>query len=60
MISVDRKKCIYCGGCVSVCPKNALTLKETYIECDPNLCISCGTCALFCPVKAIEVEGKNV
>jgi ferredoxin len=55
MIKVDKTKCIYCGGCTSVCPKHALTLMETYIECDPKKCICCGACAKFCPAGAITV-----
>ncbi|RLG22003.1 ferredoxin [Candidatus Micrarchaeota archaeon] len=61
MIKVDREKCIYCGGCVSVCPVNALTLLETRIDCDAKKCINCGICERFCPVGAIKVikGGEN-
>ena len=58
-VKVDRNKCIYCGGCVSVCPVNALTLKETRIEADANKCIDCGACIKFCPVGAIEKVEKQ-
>ena len=53
-VRADRLKCIYCGGCVSVCPVNALTLKENRIECDDSKCINCGACIKFCPPGAMK------
>jgi len=53
--SLDSSKCIYCAGCVSVCPVLALTLDETKILCDEGKCIACGTCEKGCPVAAIKI-----
>lgn len=53
MITVDRNKCIYCGGCVGICPVNAMTLEETYITIS-DACIDCNLCVKFCPVGALE------
>ena len=53
-VLADRKKCIYCGGCTSVCPVNALTLHENRLECDPKKCIDCGSCIKFCPAGALS------
>ncbi|MEM0372738.1 MAG: 4Fe-4S binding protein [archaeon] len=53
-VIADRNKCIYCGGCVSVCPANALTLKEVRIECDAKKCVDCGSCIKFCPAGALS------
>ncbi len=55
MWSIDRKKCLTCGACVSVCPTIALELKHK-IECDEKLCTLCSICEKICPVKAIKVE----
>ena len=55
--SIDNKKCLRCGGCVSVCPFAALELKEK-VSNDKELCTLCGTCEKACPVGAIKVE-KN-
>ncbi|HDN95470.1 MAG: ferredoxin [Thermoplasmata archaeon] len=55
MVKVDYDKCLYCGGCVGVCPVNAITLYETRIEISDD-CINCMTCVKFCPVGAI-MEG---
>jgi digeranylgeranylglycerophospholipid reductase len=56
MITVDRRRCAYCGGCVSVCPVEALTLAETRIVVDES-CIDCGDCVLACPMGALRSEG---
>jgi len=54
MIKVDTNKCLYCGGCVSVCPTGALELKETKIIWNKDKCINCGACTKFCPVGALS------
>jgi len=52
----DEKKCAWCGGCVAVCPTNAITLQGRGIEVDDN-CNGCGICLWFCPVGAmVEVK----
>ena len=53
--SIESRKCIRCGGCVSVCPFGALELKEQILH-DGSLCTNCGICQNVCPVKAIKVE----
>jgi ferredoxin len=55
MWSIDRDKCMACGGCVSVCPRGALELKEEIIH-DKKLCILCKSCEKTCPVNAIKIE----
>ena len=52
-ISIDEKKCCYCGGCVGVCPEDALVLKETELKIDRDRCTLCGNCLIFCPVRAL-------
>lgn len=55
VVNVDKTKCIYCGGCVSVCPVNALTLREVAIYCDEK-CTNCEICVKFCPVGALSIK----
>ena len=55
---VDKGKCMWCGGCVSVCPVQALELRETAIYIDEGKCIDCGNCEKICPVGAIKVVKK--
>ena len=52
-ITVDRAKCMYCGACVSVCPKEAMFLDETEVLIEKDLCIKCGFCIRECPMGAI-------
>lgn len=51
---VDRSRCLYCGGCVGVCPVLALELEETILTVDEGKCTRCGFCVKFCPVGAIR------
>ncbi|MGM0468486.1 MAG: FAD-dependent oxidoreductase [Promethearchaeati archaeon] len=65
---VKTEDCIGCGKCESVCPYNAIELKETLLEFEDisikvkkstvnsALCKGCGTCAATCPVGAISVK----
>jgi ferredoxin len=54
-IDIDRSKCCYCGGCVGVCPADALELRDTILCVDEEKCTKCGTCVKFCPVDAISL-----
>jgi digeranylgeranylglycerophospholipid reductase len=52
MVIIDPNRCTYCGGCVSVCPVEALTLAETRLLVSAQ-CIDCGDCVPACPVGAL-------
>ena len=52
----EKKDCCGCGACVSVCPQNAVCLKEDgegffYPRIDDNKCVRCGSCLRTCPIK---------
>jgi len=53
---VDRKKCLSCGGCISVCPQDALSMEGMKAQVEDNKCISCAICIRICPVGAISGE----
>ena len=57
MVIIDQDRCAYCGGCVSVCPEEALTLAETRLVVNED-CIDCGDCVIACPVGALQPEGS--
>ena len=54
-IKINHDKCCYCGGCVGLCPQNALELQETILAVDEKKCNECKICMKFCPVGAIEL-----
>jgi len=59
----DEEKCMGCGGCASVCPSDAIEVKDIVenksgkriLTHFPDKCIFCGQCEANCPV-----EGKGI
>jgi electron transfer flavoprotein alpha subunit len=54
--NIDKKKCLTCGGCISVCPQDAISWIGNKAEVNPEKCISCTICIRTCPVGAISEE----
>ncbi|MFW9820998.1 MAG: 4Fe-4S binding protein, partial [Candidatus Thorarchaeota archaeon] len=66
---LDRTKCVGCGTCARVCPKEAISrgpvaaarrfpnmediIPEIY---DPEKCVFCGTCVVMCPFSALSIK----
>lgn len=53
MIRINWECCLHCGGCVGLCPVDALTLYGVRLEVS-EACTDCGICVRFCPVEALE------
>jgi len=53
---VDEKECLACGGCISVCPKDAVSMYGGRAFVTEDKCICCGICIKICPVGAIKEE----
>jgi len=54
-INVDFDLCIHCGGCISLCPTDALHMNEEFkLEYSEEKCISCFLCIDACPRFALE------
>ena len=53
---VDENQCLSCGGCVSVCPQDAISMKNLIAYVDSGKCISCEICVNTCPIGAISME----
>ncbi|MFX1573296.1 MAG: 4Fe-4S binding protein [Promethearchaeota archaeon] len=66
---LDRTKCVGCGTCARVCPKEAIsrgpvaaarrfpTMEEIIPEIyDPEKCVFCGTCVTMCPFSALTLK----
>lgn len=54
MINLPKQKCYGCMGCVNVCPKDAIFMKEDscgfrYPKVNYEKCINCGLCIKVCP-----------
>jgi len=58
MVTVDVRRCAYCGSCVSVCPVNALDLQETRLVVSEE-CIECNLCLSACPMGALSPAGEQ-
>jgi len=54
---VERELCLACGGCISVCPQDAITMIAWKASVNKENCISCEICIKTCPVAAICWEG---
>lgn len=52
----DREMCLACGGCISVCPQDAIKMQSGKALVDRESCISCAICIKICPVGAISWE----
>ena len=55
-ITINNEKCIFCGGCASVCPTGALEVRGTGLKFYPEKCIGCGLCVKVCPANAITLK----
>ena len=58
-IKVNWDKCSQCTACVSICPTEALYIKDRStmeVAFEPEKCIACELCIRPCPPRAIEVH----
>ncbi len=42
--------CFGCGGCVTVCPMEAIVPKDEKFTIVEEKCVGCGKCADMCPM----------
>ena len=49
--SVDAGRCVACGACCRVCPREALSIwRGCAARVDGAACVGCGQCSRECPV----------
>ncbi|PKK84860.1 MAG: ferredoxin [candidate division Zixibacteria bacterium HGW-Zixibacteria-1] len=58
ILVINNSICLQCGGCVPLCPEDALFLTFDHLKYDTDLCTLCGICIRFCPVAAISEEDR--
>ncbi len=58
-LKIDKKTCIACGRCISICPMKNLYLKDG-ASTPKGRCTMCYRCINQCPVMAITLIGKKV
>ena len=54
-VRVDDLRCAACGGCVGLCPSDALTLDEMHLRVAADACTECGLCVAACPMGALSL-----
>lgn len=54
---VSAQKCVACGCCIKVCPRNAIEIwKGIMAKIHMEKCIGCGKCATECPGSVILLQ----
>lgn len=58
---LDKSSCCGCTACASICPKNAIIMKNdasgfAYPEVVESLCVECGLCKKVCPFNADVID----
>lgn len=63
-VLVQKSRCIRvcnrhveCDRCLSVCPADALTVKDGTVGVSGDACVACGACATVCPTEALSLGG---
>lgn len=63
-IKINKKKCIKCGACIEVCPRNILRMGNGWVsqaaEKAELLCMKCGHCVAVCPKGAFSLKKMPV
>ena len=55
-VEINNDRCDFCGTCVSVCPSDAIELRESSIRIDREKCTVCGFCVDTCPLGIPEIQ----
>ncbi len=55
-LQFSEDHCIGCSHCVSVCPTEAIRVKNGKSALLLNQCIDCGKCSIVCPTDAINID----
>ncbi len=67
VLTLDEDRCVGCGICVAICPKEAPKLsppvtregrlvQKPRVDFEADKCVFCGECVDLCPTNAIKME----
>ncbi len=59
-LAVRNDQCIGCTHCMTVCPTQAIRVRNGKAIIIANRCVDCGECYKACPVSAIKVEQDDL
>jgi Fe-S-cluster-containing hydrogenase component 2 len=59
MRETDSGECLGCGECASICPVEAVQMKDGVPILDRDWCIGCGVCATVCPTMAVALKERE-
>lgn len=60
-IAVVKNRCVACGACMRVCPRQAIVIKNgVKAVVDKSLCVGCGLCVKACPAGVMIKEERNL
>jgi iron only hydrogenase large subunit-like protein len=59
-LTVHEDLCIGCTHCMTVCPTQAIRVRNGKAKILANRCVDCGECYKACPVSAIGVEQDDL
>ena len=57
--TIDTDRCIGCGMCIAVCPKQTLGIEDGKAVIQGTQSMACDHCAASCPVEAIRVAAVD-
>lgn len=56
MAEIIDGECMGCANCISMCPMDAISLKNGYAVIEAEKCLGCGICAHHCDFDAIKLN----
>lgn len=61
----NEARCCGCTACVSICPKNAISMHENaegflYPIINDALCVACRLCTKVCPIGGSDMQFAHI
>ncbi len=59
LAKVNPDDCTACETCISVCPMESITIKDSVALVEESTCIGCGLCVHHCADQAMQLENTE-